>query len=117
MTEDDLSKVHNAFLKTVEENSGRIDKIYFSPWLESERSFYRKPNIGMALKAKKDFPEIRFRCSVMVGDSLSDMKFGKNAGMTTVLVGDNPNMAREYPRLVDYCFPTLFDFAKEIECK
>jgi hypothetical protein len=37
--------------------------------------------------------------------------------MTTVLVGDNPNMAREYPRLVDYCFPTLFDFAKEIECK
>ena len=117
MTEDDLSKVHNAFLKTVEENSGRIDKIYFSPWLESERSFYRKPNIGMALKAKKDFPEIRFRCSVMVGDSLSDMKFGKNAGMTTVLVGDNPNIAREYPRLVDYCFPTLFDFAKEIECK
>ena len=71
----------------------------------------------MALNAKKDFPEIRFRRSVMVGDSLSDMKFGKNAGMTTVLVGDNPEMARQYPHLVDYCYPTLFDFAKELDSK
>mgnify|MGYP003287474151 CR=1 FL=1 len=101
----------------VYKNGGRIDKVYFSPWLESEHSFYRKPNIGMALRAKKDFPEIRFRRSVMVGDSLSDMKFGKNAGMTTVLVGDNPEMARQYPHLVDYCYPTLFEFAKEIDSK
>lgn len=117
MTKDDLAEVHNLFLKKVSENGGRIDKIYFSPWLESEHSFYRKPNIGMALRAKKDFPEIRFRRSVMVGDSLSDMKFGKNAGMTTVLVGDNPEMARQYPHLVDYCYPTLFEFAKEIDSK
>jgi histidinol-phosphate phosphatase family protein len=117
MTEDDLEEVHNVFLKKVSENGGRIDKVYFSPWLEREHSFYREPNIGMALKAKKDFPEIRFRHSLMVGDSLSDMKFGKNAGMTTVLVGDNPEMARQYPYLVDYYYPTLFDFSKEIDIK
>lgn len=117
MTEDDLTKVHDMFLNTVVDNGGRIDNIYFSPSLESEHSFYRKPNIGMALKAKKDFPEIRFRRSVMVGDSLSDMKFGKNAGMMTILVGDNPDIAKEYPKLVDYYYSTLFDFSKEIEPK
>ena len=40
----------------------------------------------MALKAKKEFPDINFEKSIMVGDSLSDIEFGKNAGMVTVYI-------------------------------
>jgi HAD superfamily hydrolase (TIGR01662 family) len=47
----------------------------------------RKPDIGMALQAKKIFPEIDFSKSIMVGDSSSDMEFAKRAGMKTVFVG------------------------------
>ena len=96
------------------ECGGRIDKIYFCPDLASACSFNRKPNIGMALQAKKDFANIRFNRSLMVGDSLSDMKFGKHAGMTTVLVGNDYDVPRKYPHLVDYCYSTLHEFAKSI---
>ena len=115
MTEEDLSLVHSTFVKEVEAHGGRIDKIYYCPKLKSEHSFDRKPRIGMALKARKDFPDVRFRQSVMIGDSKTDMEFGKHAGMTTVLVGDEPQIARQNPRLVDYCYPTLFDFCRELK--
>jgi D-glycero-D-manno-heptose 1,7-bisphosphate phosphatase len=39
-------------------------------------------------QAKKDFPEIDFERSVIVGDSFTDMQFGRNAGMKTVFIGD-----------------------------
>ena len=32
----------------------------------------------MGLQAQKDFPEIDFSKSVMIGNTLSDMKFGRN---------------------------------------
>lgn len=114
MTEDDLDAIHTVFLNKVSECGGRIDKIYFCPDLASACSFNRKPNIGMALQAKKDFANIRFNRSLMVGDSLSDMKFGKHAGMTTVLVGNDYDVPRKYPHLVDYCYSTLHEFAKSI---
>lgn len=114
MTKDDLDAIHTMFLNKVSECGGRIDKIYFCPDLASACSFNRKPNIGMALQAKKDFANIRFNRSLMVGDSLSDMKFGKHAGMTTVLVGNDYDVPRKYPHLVDYCYSTLHEFAKSI---
>ena len=114
MTEDDLALLHNNFQKDVENAGGRIDKIYYCPKLKSENSFDRKPSIGMALKARRDFPEVRLNQSVMIGDSLSDMQFGKHAGMTTVLVGDEAWIAKRFPQIVDYHYNTLFDFAKTL---
>ena len=35
----------------------------------------------MALWAKRDFPEIDFNKAIMVGDKLSDMRFGLSLGM------------------------------------
>ena len=46
--------------------------------------FYRKPNPGMALQAAKDFPSIDLSKTIMVGNKLSDMQFGRNAGTYTV---------------------------------
>jgi histidinol phosphatase-like enzyme len=40
----------------------------------------------MGLQAKEDFPDIDFRRSVMVGNSLSDMEFGKRLAMRTVFL-------------------------------
>ena len=73
----------------VQQAGGRIDAIYHAPKLAQENSEMRKPNIGMALKAKKQFPEIEFQKSIMVGDSMSDIEFGKKAKMHTFLIGEN----------------------------
>ena len=110
MTEKDLGAVHAYMLHGIQNAGGRIDKVYHSPYLESFGHYTRKPSIGMGLKAKKDFREIKFAKSVMVGDSISDMVFGKRLKMTTVFIGDI-DKARRHPRLIDFIYPDLITFA------
>lgn len=111
MTIAQLDSVHQQMLIIIMEAGGRIDGIYFSPHLEKEGSFFRKPNIGMALKARKEFPGTRLRKSIMAGDSLSDMAFGKRAGMNTVFLSPEPSLAKKNPRLIDFIYPDLISFA------
>ncbi len=109
MTVDDLNKIHNKMVEEIEKAGGRIDKIYFSPKLEKENSEMRKPNPGMAMKAKNDFPEIDFERSIMLGDSMSDMQFGKNAGMKNVLI-PGKNKIYNISGLIDFRFKNIKEF-------
>jgi histidinol-phosphate phosphatase family protein len=86
MSESNLSVVHTYMIQEIEKLGGRIDAVYFAPQLAKENSAMRKPGSGMALKAKSEFPEIDFSKSVMVGDSDSDIEFGKRLGMITVKI-------------------------------
>ena len=106
--EKDLEKIHHYMLAEITRAGGRIDKIYFSPHLENENNPNRKPNIGMALLAKRDFPNIDFSHSIMVGDSLNDMLFGKKAGMKTVLLSQHTSL--ENKCLADEIFEDLWEF-------
>ena len=58
----------------------------------------------MAFDAKELFAEIDFNKSIIVGDSGSDMEFGKNLGMKTVLIGDKLKPAADilYPSLIKF---------------
>lgn len=91
MTENDLESIHQYLKTEIEKAGGHIDAIYFAPQLKGENSPMRKPETGMALQAKKDFPEIDFKKSIMVGDSLHDMDFGKRMGMKTVFISASVN--------------------------
>jgi histidinol phosphatase-like enzyme len=68
----------------------------------------------MGLKAKKDYPEIRFKKSIMVGDTYSDMLFGCRLDMVNVLINDNPLEIKACLELPDFVFPDLISFAKEL---
>ena len=74
---EDLELIHKNMVQEFEDAGGRIDKIYYSADFETD-SPNRKPNPGMGLQAQKDFPEIDFSKSIMIGNTLSDMKFGRN---------------------------------------
>jgi len=108
MTEEGLNEIHYRMHSEVISASGRIDKIYYCTAVDNCAEC-RKPNIGMGLKAKNDYSEIVFSKSVMVGDSISDMKFGKNLGMKTVFIGDISEHG-EVDCLLN--FNSLFDFYK-----
>ena len=86
MTVDDLHNIHNYMLAQITKAGGRVDAIFFCPALKDSGDKCRKPEIGMALQAQHDFPDVDFSKSIMIGDSLSDMAFGKNAGMKTIFV-------------------------------
>ena len=115
MTENDLNKVHDKMIEIINKNGGRIDKIYFSPYLEKDKNVYRKPGIGMALQAKNDFPSIDFTKSIMVGDSITDMQFGKNAGMLTVFISGDSDQIIQNQELIDFRFKDLYSFAETIK--
>ncbi|MBP5326735.1 MAG: HAD family hydrolase [Bacteroidales bacterium] len=115
MSEKDLSAIHDFFITEVVNHGGKIDRIYHCPALKSEHSFQRKPSIGMALRARRDYPDVKLHRSVMVGDMPSDMLFGRRAGMTTVLVGPEPVTATQYPYLVDFYYPDLLAYAKSLK--
>jgi D-glycero-D-manno-heptose 1,7-bisphosphate phosphatase len=91
---EDLKLIHDKMLVEVKNNFGKINKIYFCTDI-SDSSEFRKPNIGMGIKAKSDFPEINFKKSIMVGDSISDMMFGHSLGMNCFLISDSLNKSYE----------------------
>jgi len=66
MTNAQLSLIHDKMLEEVRASGGRIDSVFYSPDLKNTRSFSRKPAIGMGLKARKQFPNINFKKSIMV---------------------------------------------------
>lgn len=88
MTEKDLQVIHQHMVDQIEKSGGRIDKIYFCSDLASLADNCRKPSPAMGLRAKKDFSQIDFEKSVMVGDSLTDIGFGRGLDMKTILIGD-----------------------------
>jgi D-glycero-alpha-D-manno-heptose 1-phosphate guanylyltransferase len=113
MTEEDLAAIHNKMLTGVREAGGKIDHIYFAPSLANNDPM-RKPNPGMAFSAKADYPSIDFSKSIIVGNKLSDMGFGKNAGMYTVFVATtNPELPFPHPD-IDLRFGSLQDFVKAL---
>ena len=85
-TQADLDGIHARMMADIRAAGGRIDKIYTCTDLADSGSVNRKPEIGMALQAKRDFPEVDFTRSVMIGDSESDMLFAYKAGMRGILI-------------------------------
>lgn len=118
MTEDALNKVHAKMLEEIEKKGGRIDKVYFCAEHERENSPCRKPNVGMAKQAKSDFPRIDFDHAIMVGDSITDIEFGYNMNMKTVLVTtkidiDQQKLERIKDK-INYTYSDLCAFANNL---
>lgn len=110
MTEADLLHIHVMMLLEIEKHGGRIDKIYYAPEL-SDDAPRRKPAPLMGREAMQDFAEISPARSIMVGNTFSDMEFGRNIGAKTIfLPTTRPEPPMPHP-LVDYLFPDLLSLA------
>lgn len=87
MTEDDLAEIHRRMLEELEAAGGRVAAVYHCPH-EAGACDCRKPDIGMFLQAQRDFPQVRFERSAVIGDSSSDMLAARRLGATPVFVGE-----------------------------
>ena len=94
MSQSDLNEIHDCMKTQLKANEAEIDAVYACTMLKSETDNCRKPNTAMGWKAKADFPDIDFGCSYMMGDSPSDMEFGKRLGMHTTYIF-NPYQATQ----------------------
>lgn len=113
MSQEDLTLVHQHMIEAIQKVGGKIDQIYYCPELAEKNAKCRKPNTGMAEQAQRDFPEINFQNSIMVGDSISDLEFGKRLGMLKVYINEEGSSAQ----LADLSFKSLAEFAASLDLK
>lgn len=110
MTLETVDSIHDFMKKMIENQKGRVDAIYVCPQLKTAPDNFRKPNPKMAYMAKNDFPAIDFSKSIMIGDLNSDIEFGHNAGMHTILIGDEVTKS-----VADDRFDSLIQFANTLK--
>ena len=79
--ESDIAKVHEKLQELLSEHGEKIDAFYYCPHHPEHTGecSCRKPNPGMILQAAEEF-DIDLAQSVMIGDRMSDVKAGINAG-------------------------------------
>jgi D-glycero-D-manno-heptose 1,7-bisphosphate phosphatase len=87
-----LNALHEKLRGLLEERGAKLDAVYYCPHHPSageppyrQSCDCRKPNLGMIRRAEKQFSVVP-RLSYMVGDKLSDVEFGRNAGCKAILV-------------------------------
>ncbi len=118
MTVHQLNRIHQRMEEALVKAGGRIDGIYFCGDLKSQANNCRKPAPAMALQAQKDFPAIDFQQSIMVGDSISDLQFGRKLGMKTVLITtklDEKYLWEQHQKDWDYQFESLAEMARKVD--
>ena len=111
--EEDVIYLHKKMKESMVKNGGRIDAVYYCKDIDSS-SLCRKPNIGMGLQAVKDFPTIDLTKAIMIGNSLSDMQFGKNLGIATVFLPTTRPEVNLKDENIDQVFPSLIAFANHL---
>jgi len=111
---EDLQQIHKNMIAAIEDKGGRIDAVYFCPDMDEE-SPNRKPNSGMGLQAVKDFPDINLNKAIMVGNTLSDMQFGRNLGVQTIFLPTTRPEVDLHDERIDGVYHSLIDFARELK--
>jgi D-glycero-D-manno-heptose 1,7-bisphosphate phosphatase len=108
---EDVQIIHQNMAADIEAVGGKIDAVYFCPDLESPN---RKPNPGMGLQAAKDFTDIDLSKAIMVGNTLSDMHFGRNLGIKTVFLTTTRPEVDTHDESIDAVYPSLIAFALDL---
>jgi D-glycero-D-manno-heptose 1,7-bisphosphate phosphatase len=84
-TKDDVERLHSELAQRLKNQDAYIDAFYFCPHHPKDGCLCRKPSPQMLLDARDDF-DLDLNASFMVGDKISDVKTGLNAGCTSILV-------------------------------
>ncbi|MBT8391685.1 MAG: HAD family hydrolase [Ignavibacteria bacterium] len=95
MSRDDVVNVNARINKLLNKKTVKIDAFYFChahpDFSTKEECKCRKPSPKLVYEAAKDF-NVEMRESFFIGDAVSDIECGKNAGLRTILVRTGKGM-------------------------
>lgn len=83
MTSEAVERIHSSLQQQLNTKGAVVDGFYYCPHDRNSCSC-RKPLPGLFQQAIIDFPDINAETCVMIGDSISDIEFGRRLGMYTV---------------------------------
>lgn len=105
-----MEAIHSRLQDLLKSQGAHVDGFFFCPH-DSRECNCRKPLPRLFGLALSEFPTITAGTSVMIGDSLSDIEFGRRLGMKTVFIdGDSGRQKSGAPTagaLADLRFPSL----------
>jgi len=110
LTIRELEALHEQLCSWLAQRGAGIDGVYYCPHDLAPPCDCRKPKPGMILRAAREH-NVELRTSWMVGDSISDMEAGRQAGCQTVYVSSNGKPAGN---AVDLVAPSLLTAAHRI---
>jgi D-glycero-D-manno-heptose 1,7-bisphosphate phosphatase len=110
-TDADVEAIHAELQRQLSTVGGYIEAFYVCPHNESECNC-RKPLPGLFEQACAQYPDIQAADCLMIGDSLSDIQFGRGLGIRTILIEEDFNRrqshsSRTASRLADFRFQSL----------
>ena len=114
MSLESLREISSNMTTAINAAGARIDKIYCCTAV-ADTDHNRKPNTGMAIQAREDFPEIDYKRSIIVGNSLSDMEFGKRLAMYTVFLTTKHEPFELPHDLIDEQYGSLLAWANTLK--
>ncbi len=118
---NDLEILHKQMLNYLSKRSININEVFYCPHHEKGKSkeyaincLCRKPKPGMLLLAKDKY-NINMKESYLVGDKISDLQAGWNAGVRCCYLV-RKNGTDNYPKFESFIYYAndLYDFAKKV---
>jgi D-glycero-D-manno-heptose 1,7-bisphosphate phosphatase len=92
---EDLADIHSRMVETFASHGVEIAGVYFCPHDIPENCQCRKPQPGLLLQAAQDHG-LDLSRSWMIGDAVSDIEAGKNAGCKTVRIQSEPALEQGF---------------------
>jgi D-glycero-D-manno-heptose 1,7-bisphosphate phosphatase len=106
----DVADIHHQLQQQLAESHAHIDGFYFCPH-DKRQCDCRKPLPGLFHQAQAAFPDVEPASSLIIGDSLSDIEFGRNLSLQTIFIQGDPEHqkpgASRASELADLCFNSL----------
>ena len=109
MTESDLAEIHHNMIAEAAAAGALVAAVYYCPH-DIGKCSCRKPETGLFLQARRDFPDIDFSAAAVIGDSPSDVAAGVRLGCRTILVGDDES--RECAASLCRCGRQILDVSR-----
>lgn len=101
-SEKELKLLNKKIIEKLKKHKIRIYHIEYCPYHESskikkykKKSFFRKPNPGMILAILKKYKTKAQNC-ILIGDKITDIKAGKNAGVKKNFIYNEKNDFKEF---------------------
>ena len=116
LLEADLQEIHREMMAELRQAGAALDAIYYCPHHRNTCEC-RKPQLGLFQQAQRDFPDIEFSRSFMIGDSDVDMEAGQRLGCKNVLIASAgadiaEALAKDHIK-IDFSAPSLLDAVRE----
>ncbi len=113
--EDRLKEIHDQFFAMLAAEGIHLDGLYYCPHKPEDQCWCRKPSTGLMQKASEELG-FDLRRSFVIGDKMSDIEMGRQAGAVTFLVrtGYGTQVAPDQALSVNYIVADLAEAAETI---